>query len=206
MPGIGDRATVSPDPEGGDAAAAQRRRARGAHDRTADERASSSELVTVDDSTARSAGVARAPACSTGLATFTDEAVAFIRDNSASVCLALTLSGIATFSILFGSLAVVNHRNYGTWAYDGAIYDQAIWLVSRGEQTFMSVRGMDVWGHHLNLVFFLFAPAYWLGAGPEFLYVVQNFVIALAALPIYLDCQGAFPAPDHRAAVRGRRT
>ena len=68
------------------------------------------------------------------VATFTDEGVAFIRDNSAAICLALTLSGIATFSILFGSLAVENHRNYGTWAYDGAIYDQAIWLVSRGER------------------------------------------------------------------------
>ena len=92
------------------------------------------------------------------VATFTDEGVAFIRDNSAAICLALTLSGIAAFSILFGSLAVENHRNYGTWAYDGAIYDQAIWLVSRGEQTFMTVRGMDVWGHHLNLVFFLLVP------------------------------------------------
>ena len=49
-----------------------------------------------------------------------------------------------------------NHRNYGTWAYDGAIYDQAIWSVSRAQQTFMTVRGMDMWGHHLNLVFFLF--------------------------------------------------
>ena len=91
---------------------------------------------------------------------------------------------------------MVNHRNYGTWAYDGAIYDQAIWFVSRGEQTFMTVRGMDVWGHHLNLVFFLFAPFYWLGAGPEFLYVVQNFVIALAALPIYLVAKERFQRPS----------
>jgi hypothetical protein len=45
------------------------------------------------------------------IATFTDEAVAFGRDNSASICFTLTLSGIATFSILFGTLAVVNHRN-----------------------------------------------------------------------------------------------
>ena len=47
------------------------------------------------------------------------------------------------------------------------------WLVSRGGDTFMSVRGLDVWGHHVNLIAFAFAPAYWLGAGPEFLYVVQ---------------------------------
>ena len=41
----------------------------------------------------------------------------------------------------------------------------------------MTVRGIDVWGHHLNLIAYAFAPFYrWLGAGPEFLYVVQNVV------------------------------
>ena len=51
----------------------------------------------------------------------------------------------------------------------------------------MTVRGMDVWGHHLNLIAYAFAPFYrWFGAGPEFLYVVQNVSIALGALPVYL--------------------
>ena len=186
---------MSPDPEGGDAAAAQDVEPEAHTIEPLTSESSSSELATVDDSPA-GPPASPAPGVLDRVATFTDEGVAFIRENSASICLALTLSGIATFSILFGSLAVENHRNYGTWAYDGAIYDQAIWLVSRGEQTFMTVRGMDVWGHHLNLVFFLFAPAYWLGAGPEFLYVVQNFVIALAALPIYLIAKQRFGRPS----------
>ena len=87
---------------------------------------------------------------------------------------------------MFAMLGVRNHRNFGTWAYDMAIYDQAFWLVSQGGQTFMTVRGLDVWGHHVNLIAYAFAPFYWLGAGPEFLYVVQNVSIALGALPVYL--------------------
>ena len=62
-----------------------------------------------------------------------DDVVAWFRANSASVCLALVLAGIAIFTIVFGTLAVRNHRNFGTWAYDGAIYDQAIWLVSAAD-------------------------------------------------------------------------
>ena len=88
---------------------------------------------------------------------------------------------------MFSVLGVRHHRNFATWSYDMAIYDQAFWLVSEGGQTFMTVRGMDVWGHHLNLIAYVFAPFYrWFGAGPEFLYVVQNVSIALGALPVYL--------------------
>jgi len=100
---------------------------------------------------------------------------------------AAVLVGLAVvvFAVVFGSLGVMNHRNFGTWSYDMGIYDQGFWLVSRGEQ-FMSVRGMNFWGHHFNVIAYAFAPAYWLGAGPEFLYVAQAVGLALGAVPTYL--------------------
>ena len=103
----------------------------------------------------------------------------------------LTLAAAFMFAVVFGSLGVQNHRNFGTWSYDMGIYDQAIWLMSRG-QSFMSVRGMNVWGHHFNPVLLLFAPFYWFGAGPEFLYVVQACALAAAAVPIYLIARDKF--------------
>lgn len=93
--------------------------------------------------------------------------------------------GAATFAVVFGRLAVRHHRNFGTWSFDMGIYDQAFWLVSRGK-SFMTVRGLDVWGHHVNLVAYLFAPFYWLGAGPAFLVAVQAAVLGLGAVPAYL--------------------
>ena len=118
---------------------------------------------------------------------FGRDAAAFGRNNGASICLALTLAGIIVYAAVFSVLGVRHHRNFATWSFDMAIYDQAFWLVSEGGQTFMTVRGMDVWGHHLNLIAYVFAPFYrWFGAGPEFLYVVQNVSIALGALPVYL--------------------
>ena len=121
--------------------------------------------------------------------------VAFGRANSGPICLIVTIVGIVIWATVFSVLGVRNHRNFGTWAYDMAIYDQAFWLVSEGGSTFMTVRGLDVWGHHLNLIAFAFAPFYRLGAGPEFLYVVQNVSIALGALPVYLIVKERFGKP-----------
>lgn len=98
------------------------------------------------------------------------------------------------FAATFGALGVQNHRNFGTWSYDMGIYDQATWLISRGD-SFMSVRGMDVWGHHVNLILLLLAPFYWFGAGPEFLYVVQACALALGAVPLYLIARDKFKTP-----------
>ncbi len=102
--------------------------------------------------------------------------------------------GVVVFSVVFGSLGVMNQRNFGTWSYDMGIYDQGLWLVSRGEQ-FMSVRGLNFWGHHFNVIAYLFVPAYWFGAGPEFLYVVQAIGLALGAIPTYLIARDKFRNP-----------
>jgi len=101
---------------------------------------------------------------------------------------------VVVFAYTFGSLGVQNHRNFGTWSYDMGIYDQAIWLISRGD-SFMSVRGMNVWGHHVNPILVLLAPFYWFGAGPEFLYVVQACGLAVGAVPLYLIARDKFRTP-----------
>jgi uncharacterized membrane protein len=95
------------------------------------------------------------------------------------------------FAVLFGALGVRNHQNFGTWSYDMGIYDQGLWLLSRGH-SFMTVRGLDFWGHHVNLIGIAFVPFYWLGAGPSFLYVVQACALALGAVPVYLIARDRF--------------
>ena len=107
----------------------------------------------------------------------------------------LTAAGAALFALVFGKLGVQHHDNFGTWSYDMGIYDQGFWLVSRGGQSFMTVRGMEFWGHHLNLVVLAYVPFYWLGAGPSFLYVSQAVGLAAAAFPIYLIARDRFAKP-----------
>ena len=106
----------------------------------------------------------------------------------------ITALCITIFACVFGSLAAQNQRNFGTWAYDMSIYDQGFWLVSHGS-SWMTSRGLDFWGHHVNPIALVFAPAYWLGAGPTFLYVVQAIVLALGAWPVYLIARDAIKTP-----------
>ena len=107
----------------------------------------------------------------------------------------LTYAAGAVFAVVFGRLGVQHHRNFGTWSYDMGIYDQAYWLVSRFSSTFITVRGLEFWGHHINIVAYLYVPFYWLGAGPAFLYVSQAVILGLGAIPTFLIARDRFGSP-----------
>ena len=94
-----------------------------------------------------------------------------------------TVMAALVFTVVTAWLAVRAHRNFGTWGFDMGIYDQALWLVARG-RSFITVRGLPVWGHHVNLVFLLLAPISWLGGGPAALVTVQALSLGAGALPV----------------------
>lgn len=91
---------------------------------------------------------------------------------------------VGCYISLYLFLGFRNHAGFGTFAMDLGIYDQAAWLISRGK-SYITVRGIDTWGHHNNAVFFLFAPFYWLGAGPRFLIFVETTMLGLGAIPVF---------------------
>jgi uncharacterized membrane protein len=93
---------------------------------------------------------------------------------------------VVGWSVLFIVLGWIRHERFGTFSFDLGIYDQAVWLLSRFHDPFVTVRGMEYFGHHVNLVTVLFVPFYWLGAGPLFLLVVQVVVQASGAIAIFL--------------------
>jgi uncharacterized membrane protein len=93
---------------------------------------------------------------------------------------------IAVYVATFGPLVWAQHVNFGTFGYDMGLYDQGIWLLSRFRDPFVTIRGLYYFEHHVNLVTVLFVPAYWLGAGPLFLYLVETVWMALGALPVFL--------------------
>lgn len=94
---------------------------------------------------------------------------------------------VVAFVGWFGRLAVLHQRYFGNFAFDLGIYDQGIWLLSEGERPFVTVRGLDLFGHHTNFILYLWAPFYrFLGAGAEFLVVSEVVIVGLAAVPVYL--------------------
>ena len=105
-----------------------------------------------------------------------------------------TVAAVALFVVVTSVLAVRAHRNFGTWGFDMGIYDQATWLVARG-QSFITVRGLPVWGHHVNLVLYLLAPVSWLGGGPSALVVIQSLSLGAGAIPVSLLARDRFCSP-----------
>ena len=93
---------------------------------------------------------------------------------------------VVGFAGWFGTLQYLEHRQRRTGGFDLGIYDQAIWLLATGNDPFLSTRGLDLWGHHMNPILLAWVPAYWLGAGAGFLAVSQVVLVALAAVPVYL--------------------
>lgn len=110
----------------------------------------------------------------------------------------LTATWVVTFSVL------VVRRHHGFWDvdFDMGIHDQAIWLLAHG-RGFITVRGLDVFGHHFTPDYFLLVPAYWLGAGPDFLNVVQVCALALAVVPLYLIARERSLTPWAASVVGG---
>jgi uncharacterized membrane protein len=93
---------------------------------------------------------------------------------------------VAVYVATFGTLTWAQQANFGTFGYDMGLYDQGIWLLSRFKDPFVTIRGLHFFQHHVNLVTVAFVPAYWLGAGPTFLYLVETVWMALGAVPVFL--------------------
>ena len=93
---------------------------------------------------------------------------------------------VAAYVLVFGRLTWAQQSNFGTFGYDMGLYDQGIWLVSRFKDPFVTIRGLNFFEHHVNLITLLFVPAYWLGAGPHFLYLVETVWMAAGAVPLWL--------------------
>jgi uncharacterized membrane protein len=79
--------------------------------------------------------------------------------------------------------------------YDLAIFDQAVWHLSRFEypETTLVVDDAaqripldSIWGDHFHPVLLLLAPLYWVWADPRVLLVAQALLVASSAVPIFL--------------------
>ena len=104
----------------------------------------------------------------------------------------LLLLIIGIYCWIFVGLTWKQQSNFGTFGFDMGIYDQGIWLLSRFHDPFVTVRGLNFFGHHVNLITLLFVPFYWLGAGPHFLYLIETLTLAAGAIPIWLLAKDRF--------------
>jgi uncharacterized membrane protein len=93
---------------------------------------------------------------------------------------------LAAWTFEFIRLPMLRYDRFGTFGFDLGIYDQGTWLLSQTKDPFVTLRGLELFGHHANIFLLFLVPFYWLGAGPIFLLVVQVLAQASGAVAIFL--------------------
>lgn len=108
----------------------------------------------------------------------------------------MALGALVTYHALFFSAAsVLRHLTFGTSAYDVGLFDQTVWLLSRGETPFTTIKGVHVWGDHASLCLLLYVPFMRLFDSVNVLYIGQSVLLALAAVPVFLFANRALQSP-----------
>lgn len=109
------------------------------------------------------------------------------------VCLGVA---VIVYSVVFCRLTFGLYDHYQMMAFDLGIFDQATWLISRGQAPFVTVRGLHLLGDHFSALLYLLAPLYWLWDSPKTLLLAQTAALASGALPVYgLACRRIGSAP-----------
>ncbi|HZT77473.1 MAG TPA: DUF2079 domain-containing protein [Vicinamibacterales bacterium] len=109
-----------------------------------------------------------------------------------------TAALVSIFAIVYAAVGLVRHWAFES-SYDLAIFDQAIWHVSRFESPASSVRGYaNLFGDHFSPVLVLLAPLYWIAPRPETLIVAQAVLLALSIVPVAAYARERLPS---RAAL-----
>jgi uncharacterized membrane protein len=100
---------------------------------------------------------------------------------------------VSGFAAAYGICAVFKHLHFDT-SYDLAIYDQAIWHLSRFEAPASSVRGLsNVFGDHFHPVIVLIAPLLWIVPRAETLIAAQAVLLAASIVPVFLYARDRLP-------------
>jgi uncharacterized membrane protein len=89
------------------------------------------------------------------------------------------------YGVYTAYLQVDMHNGLGTFSYDVGLYDQGIWLLSRGHAPFVTLMGRNLFGDHASFILLLLVPFYWVIPGTSTLLVLQAMAVAAAAIPLY---------------------
>ncbi|MEG4805524.1 DUF2079 domain-containing protein [Microcoleus sp. ARI1-B5] len=89
--------------------------------------------------------------------------------------------GAATLIMFAASSA--RHALFHSTAYDLAIFDQAIYLISQNQTPFSSLMGINILGDHTAFIFYPLALLYKIYPDVHWLLFLQAFALALGAWP-----------------------
>ncbi|MEP1122501.1 MAG: DUF2079 domain-containing protein [Ilumatobacter sp.] len=93
---------------------------------------------------------------------------------------------VVLYTTYFTQRSLNIHHALGTASYDSALYDQGVWLISRGETPFVTLMGRNLFGDHTSFVLLLLVPFYWIWPSVGVLFFAQSAAIGAGAIPVFL--------------------
>ena len=73
----------------------------------------------------------------------------------------------AVLAVVLCAVGWLRHTNYWSGGFDLGVFDQGVWLLSRGQAPHISLLDRDLFSDHLSPVLLLFALPYRLAASPS---------------------------------------
>ncbi|MGH9118595.1 MAG: DUF2079 domain-containing protein [Acidimicrobiales bacterium] len=108
------------------------------------------------------------------------------------------------FVVVYGWLIVQMHASYSTQAFDFGIFDQGLWLLSRFEDPFVTLRGLHLFGDHASLVMIPLAPLFWMWDDPHALLLFTVAALGAGGPIVYATARRLeLPAPIAAALAGG---
>jgi uncharacterized membrane protein len=100
---------------------------------------------------------------------------------------------VCLFACAYAIGALFRHWHFDS-AFDLAIFDQAVWHLSRFEAPASTISGFsNILADHFYPIVALFAPLYWILPGPEALVSAQAMLLAASIVPVFLYLQDRLP-------------
>ncbi|WP_395155077.1 DUF2079 domain-containing protein [Ilumatobacter sp.] len=99
---------------------------------------------------------------------------------------ALMVLAVVLYTAYFTQRSLDIHHGLGTASYDSALYDQGMWLLSRGQAPFVTLMGRNMFGDHTSFILLFLVPLYWIAPGAGIMFFAQSAAIGAGAIPIFL--------------------
>lgn len=86
----------------------------------------------------------------------------------------------AGWAFWFGRLALKSWNGFWFGVFDLGIFDQGVWLLSRFEEPFITLRGLHLFGDHSSWILLLIAPLFWIWPNIDLLVILAVVMPATA--------------------------
>ncbi len=96
---------------------------------------------------------------------------------------------VTVFFILYSTLSLIRHQNYGSFGFDLGIADQIVWKYSKLTAPITTIDHTAFIPElfvHLEFIYILIAPFYWIYSHVNTLLLLQSVVVCLSGIPVYL--------------------